>query len=489
MQYWHFLILPGLRPVSRYQLAFAILMFLGSPAWIGLLVAGTAAVALAGSAPVIRPGAGFLLFVTVLVMWFAPNIATAIDVLARPKLRFAFGGALRFSLSAVAQMIFVLLLLPITWFGHTLFLTHLLLGRSVGWTAQARHDHSVALADAARQLWPQTLLGWSAIVVLGVTVPSAIPYALFVAGGLALAVPFAVLTASPVLARALVAVGFCRLPEETAPPAELAALGLPAIKASIATAADHRPLAERWHTLRGVLRSLRIYYFDRRHRAAMLQLYGGFVKAGDLVFDVGAHVGDRTGAFRRLGARVVAVEPQPALATTLHLLYGTDRSVAIERLAVGRRDGTVALRLNIDNPTVSTASDAFVRAAADASGWQGQIWSRSIDVPLTTLDDLIARHGKPAFIKIDVEGFETEVLAGLTQPVAALSFEFTTIQRGVAAACIARCRALGYTRFNAALGETQRFVHSRWQSAEDIAAWLTALPDSANSGDIYAVGP
>jgi FkbM family methyltransferase len=396
---------------------------------------------------------------------------------------------LRFSLSAVAQMMFVLLLLPITWFGHTLFLARLLLGRSIGWTAQARHDHSVALADAARQLWPQTLLGWSAIVVLGVTVPSAIPYALFIAGGLALAVPFAVLTASPALARALVAVGFCRLPEETAPPAELAALGLPAIKTSIATAADHRPLAERWHTLRGVLRSLRIYYFDRRRRAAMLQLYGGFVKAGDLVFDVGAHVGDRTGAFRQLGARVVAVEPQPALAATLHLLYGTDRSVAIERLAVGRREGTVVLRLNVDNPTVSTASDAFVRAAAGASGWQGQVWSRSIDVPLTTLDDLIARHGTPAFIKIDVEGFEAEALAGLTQPVPALSFEFTTIQRGVAAACIARCRALGYVRFHAALGESQRFVHSHWQSAEEIAAWLTALPDSANSGDIYAVGP
>jgi membrane glycosyltransferase len=198
MQYWHFLVMGGLKPVSRYQLGFAILMFLGSPAWMGLLVLGTAAVAMARSpAAFIRPGAGMALFVTVLVMWFAPNIATAIDVLARPRLRSAFGGGLRFSLSAVAQTIFVLLLLPIMWFGHTLFLARLLLGRSVGWTAQARDDHKVPIGLAARQLWPQTLLGLCTMAVLGLTVPAAIPYALFLAGGLVLSIPFAVLTAAP----------------------------------------------------------------------------------------------------------------------------------------------------------------------------------------------------------------------------------------------------------------------------------------------------
>ncbi|HEY3640955.1 MAG TPA: glucans biosynthesis glucosyltransferase MdoH, partial [Xanthobacteraceae bacterium] len=131
MQYWHFLVMPGLKAASRYQLGFAILMFLGSPAWMGLLVLGIAAVVLAGSPDAfIRPDAGMALFVTVLIMWFAPNIATAIDILSRPRLRRAFGGGTRFTLSAVAQTIFVLLLLPIMWFGHTLFLARLLLGRS-----------------------------------------------------------------------------------------------------------------------------------------------------------------------------------------------------------------------------------------------------------------------------------------------------------------------------------------------------------------------
>jgi membrane glycosyltransferase len=485
MQYWHFLLMRGLEPVSRYQLGFAILMFLGSPAWMGLLVMGSVALAIAGSPRAfIHHDSGLALFVTVLVMWFAPNIATAIDILSRRDLRKAFGGALRFTLSAMAQTTFVLLLLPIMWFGHTLFLVRLLLGRSVGWSVQARDDHEVPFALAARQLWPQTLLGLATIALLGATVPAAIPYALFIAGGLVVSIPFAVLTAAPRLGRALVRVGFCRLPEETAPPVELKALGLPAIEVSLGPA----PFStrDRWRIVAGVLRSLRIYYVGRKRRAAMVALYRAFVKPGDLVFDVGAHVGDRISAFRKLGARVIAVEPQPALIKVLRAFYGRDLAVVIEPQAIGRTCGTLKVALNLDNPTVSSASPAFVLAAEGAPGWEGQSWTRSIEVPMTTLDALSARYGPPAFIKIDVEGFEFETLTGLSQPPPALSFEFTTIQRSLAADCIARCVALGYTRFNAALGETQTLVHPGWNSAEEIAAWLAQLPDSANSGDIYA---
>jgi FkbM family methyltransferase len=245
-------------------------------------------------------------------------------------------------------------------------------------------------------------------------------------------------------------------------------------------------MLEGLRTARGVLRSLRIYYGDGRRRAAMERLYGQFIRAGDLVFDIGAHVGDRIGAFRRLGARVVAVEPQPALVRTLRLIYGRDGAVVIEPVAVGSQEGTIALALNPDNPTVATASPAFIAAADGAPGWQDQTWRGSIEVPMTTLDELIARHGSPRFIKVDVEGFEAEALAGLTPPIPALSFEFTTIQRDVAFACIARCQALGLIRYNAALGESQALMHATWQSAEDIGRWLAGLPAEANSGDIYA---
>ena len=241
-----------------------------------------------------------------------------------------------------------------------------------------------------------------------------------------------------------------------------------------------------WRTWRGVVRSLRIYHGRNAPRVAMSRLYRQFVQPGDLVFDIGAHVGDRVAAFRRLGARVVAVEPQPALVRTLRLLFGRDAAVTIESTAVGRKAGTVELRLNPDNPTVATASDTFIKAAGGMPGWEAQSWTGTLTVPVATLDELIDRHGMPSFIKIDVEGFEAEALVGLTQPPPALSFEFTTIQREVAAACLARCTVLGYMRFNAALGESQTLIHADWQSADAIARWLAALPFEANSGDIYA---
>lgn len=245
-------------------------------------------------------------------------------------------------------------------------------------------------------------------------------------------------------------------------------------------------MIEALRTARGVLRSLRIYYGGRSHARALDRMYGAFIRPGDLAFDIGAHVGDRVACFRRLGARVVALEPQPALARALRVLFAFDGNVIVEQAAIARAPGTVDLMINIDNPTVSTASADFIRAAEDASGWREQRWTKSIRVGATTLDALIARHGAPAFIKIDVEGFEAEALAGLSQQVSALSFEFTTIQRDVALAAIARCEALGYTNFNAALGESQAFVHDEWIAAAAVRQWISTLPHDANSGDVYA---
>jgi FkbM family methyltransferase len=245
--------------------------------------------------------------------------------------------------------------------------------------------------------------------------------------------------------------------------------------------------SEHRRTWGGILRSLRAYYLGKERRRAMDDLYRRFLGPGDLAFDIGSHVGDRIASFRRLGAAVVAVEPQPVLTRLLRLIYGRDPSVSIEGVAVGERRGSAELLVNTANPTVTTASREFVSAAEGAAGWEGQVWDARLRVSQTTLDALIEKHGTPAFIKIDVEGFEAEVLAVLSVPVAALSFEFTTIQRHVAHACLEACEALGDYSYNAALGESQTLGLDRWVSAAEMAAWLDALPHDANSGDIYAV--
>jgi FkbM family methyltransferase len=234
-------------------------------------------------------------------------------------------------------------------------------------------------------------------------------------------------------------------------------------------------------------RSLEVYYQDAARNAAMDALYGRFLRPGDLAFDIGAHVGDRIGSFRRVGARVVALEPQPLCARVIRAIYAGDAEVMLLEAACGGRPGTLSLAINSANPTLSTASADFRTAADGALGWEGQVWDATIEVPCTTLDALVAEHGVPAFAKIDVEGFEDRVLAGLTRPLPALSFEFTTIQRQVALGCLERLASLGAYGFDVALGESQRLSFERWIGRADMAAHVASLPHEANSGDVYCV--
>lgn len=233
MQYVHLLGLKGIKLLSRFQLLNAIFMFLGSPAWIGLLVVGSVVVSIENApADFVEPSAGTWLFWLMVLTCYLPKIASGLEVLFTAKQRKAFGGAWSFAVSFVIETLFSLVVIAISWFNQAVFLFGLAFGRRAGWSAQARDDHSIAMGTAIRQFLPHTLVGVSVLTMLAIFQPSGVFYAAFIAGGLAISIPFAVLTSLPSVGRAMIRLGLARIPEELNPPEILTNLGLSALELS-----------------------------------------------------------------------------------------------------------------------------------------------------------------------------------------------------------------------------------------------------------------
>jgi len=236
----------------------------------------------------------------------------------------------------------------------------------------------------------------------------------------------------------------------------------------------------------GLARSAVIYHGNPVKRRRARAFYRAFVRPGDLCFDIGAHLGDRTGHFLALGARVVAVEPQPGPLAMLRRLYGGDPRVVLLGEAVGAAPGEAELAIDPANPTLASLSPEWRSQVARDASFAGTDWCERHRVTVTTLDALIAAHGTPQFCKIDVEGFEAAVLRGLSRPLPALSFEYVAAARAPALAALDRLAALGRYRFNRSPGESMRFPIAEWRNHRAMAAELHALPANAGSGDVYA---
>ncbi|XRQ16304.1 FkbM family methyltransferase [Actinomadura welshii] len=240
----------------------------------------------------------------------------------------------------------------------------------------------------------------------------------------------------------------------------------------------------------GIARSLLMYYgVPGKHRRAS-RLYGEFLKPGDLAFDIGAHVGGRIRVWRHLGARVIAVEPQPDCLRVLRLFYGRDENVTIVPGAAGAKPGRAELALSTATPTVSSMSPDWIKSVTTDSSFAHVRWDQTLEIEVTTLDDLIATHGVPAFCKIDVEGYEADVLAGLTHPVPALSFEYVPSAHDATLQALdlveqLGAKAGGYT-YNYSPIETMRFAAPRWLTADELTRQLEKIRPRGRSGDIYA---
>ncbi len=184
--------------------------------------------------------------------------------------------------------------------------------------------------------------------------------------------------------------------------------------------------------------------------------------------------------FTALGARVIAVEPQPDCADALR-----SRGFFVEQVALGAEPGVEQMRVASSN-TISSMSEGWIQRVRETQRFGGSDWGDAIEVPVTTLDALIEKHGVPDFCKVDVEGYEPEVFAGLSQPLPAVSFEFTPEWIEAAEVVIERLVRLGFDRFNLSLVESLR-LSGPWRDASSLRAELDRLRSSTVVfGDVYA---
>lgn len=217
----------------------------------------------------------------------------------------------------------------------------------------------------------------------------------------------------------------------------------------------------------------------------MLAFYSQFISEGDLCFDIGANIGERTEVFVKLGGTVVAVEPQDVCVRRLRRRFGGSGSVRIVHKALGERDGQAEMMLSKAH-MLSSLSKGWIDSVKASGRLSEYTWDRSVMVPVTTLDRLIGEYGQPVFCKIDVQGFEFEVVKGLSQPIKAMSLEYTPEFIGAAINSVRRLAGIGMLWFNYSVGESMRLSLPEFVGAEEMCDILAGVPDSTTYGDVYA---
>jgi FkbM family methyltransferase len=239
----------------------------------------------------------------------------------------------------------------------------------------------------------------------------------------------------------------------------------------------------------GPLPAARAALRRRLEHRRRVEFYRQFAGRGTLCFDVGAHIGDRTQLFLDIPARVVAVEPQRVCQAALAAKYGARDDFTLVRAALGAEPGEAAILVADDGDAsvLATLSEEWIERVRSSGRFARFHWDRTEHVEVTTLDALIERHGLPAFCKVDVEGYEPAVLAGLSTAIPALSFEFTPERFDATEACTRRLEELGAYEFNYSLNESLVLAAERWLTAPELLETLAGYrADTVVFGDAYA---
>lgn len=236
----------------------------------------------------------------------------------------------------------------------------------------------------------------------------------------------------------------------------------------------------------GISKSYGVYYGIPFRRGRLKRFHKIFINKGDLCFDVGSHIGNRVRAFLDCGAKVVAVEPQPNFAKLLYKFYSNNPHFHLEETGISSKVGLETLYLSKKNPTVTSFSKTFKDKIQSHPLSDDIIWDKEIKIPVSTLDELIKKYGIPEYCKLDIEGYESKALIGLSKAIPKISFEFIPINIDDSYSCIEQLEKLGNYRYNFSMVETMKFSLPKFVSSEILRGILEKMPKDGRSGDIYA---
>lgn len=240
-----------------------------------------------------------------------------------------------------------------------------------------------------------------------------------------------------------------------------------------------------WSDRYGFWRSWLMYYGKPFNRKKLKKFYSQFIKSGDLAFDIGAHLGNRSQAWLDLGAKVIAVEPQPMCIQFLKKNFSRHQNFKLLPFALGNEEAVIDFKISHRNPTISTARDQAWQKNINQYSTIKASWEEIIQVKQYTLNRLILDYGLPRFCKVDTEGFEWEVIQGLDQAIPQLSLEFLAFDHQRTICCIERLASIGNYQLNFSFGESQKFYWANWKLPNEVIDFISAGQYPKVFGDLY----